>query len=203
MKDIAQCKVITRERKISDLVSEEITAKMDNKTSQKKILSFQVEHFYTYIKIFFNVSLLLIVEAFYCIKNLISPKEPENVKGQVCLVTGAAIGLGRSLAIEFASRGCNIAIADISDPSATVKEIREKFDVKCEGFKCDVSDVNSIKKLKTDIEKSIGPVNILVNNAGVILSERILLCSMDEVSRCVDVNLTSNIKVILKNIQVF
>lgn len=122
-------------------------------------------------------------------------KKREKINGQVCLITGGANGLGRALAMEFASQGCNIAIADIVDSSATVKEISEKYNVQCSGFSCDISNLSSIEKLKTDIEKEIGPVDIVVNNAGMILVDRFLNSTVDQMARCVDVNLTSNFKV--------
>lgn len=166
---------------------------MDNKPV--RIIKYQLKHYRVLFLITLNVCLLMIVELFHTLKNLLSPKQPENVKGQLCLITGGAGGLGRCLAAEFASRGCNIVVADIANTDATVKEIREKFGVKCEGFHCDISDVKSIVELKSDIETSMGPVDILVNNAAIVLFERLLQTTMDEVSRCVDVNLTSNIKV--------
>jgi all-trans-retinol dehydrogenase (NAD+) len=149
----------------------------------------------TQVRIAFGVTWLLLLEFLCFFRDLFLCNKEKNVSGQVCLVTGGANGLGRCIAMEFASKGCHIAIADIIDSSNTVNEIKEKFKVECEGFKCDISNVTSIQKMKCDIEKSIGPVDILVNNAAMILCDRFKNCTIEQISRCVDVNLTSNIKV--------
>jgi hypothetical protein len=119
----------------------------------------------------------------------------ENLSGQLCLVTGGANGIGRCLAMSFAKEGCNIAIVDLLDPSSTVKEISETFNVKCCGFKCDVADTLSLENMKKQVEKVMGPVDILVNNAGVVLSGSLVSNSFETIEKCVAVNLTAHLKV--------
>lgn len=149
----------------------------------------------TQMRISLVVLWLLFIELCCAIFNLFVCKKEQKIDGQVCLVTGAANGLGRCIAMEFAKKGCHIAIVDIVDSSETVKEINEKYRVKCEGFQCDISNVAAIEKIKSDIEKNIGPVDILVNNAAMILCDRFQNNTIDQITRCVDVNLTSTIKV--------
>lgn len=149
----------------------------------------------TQTRIAFGIGWLLFVEFLCSLCNLFRCNKEEKVNGQVCLVTGGSNGLGRCLAMEFASKGCNIAIADIVDSTVTAKEISERYKVKCVGLKCDISNTNSIEKLKSDIETTLGPVDIIVNNAAMILCDRFQNCTIDQMSRCVDVNLTSNFKV--------
>jgi hypothetical protein len=119
----------------------------------------------------------------------------EKIAGKLCLVTGGANGLGRCIALRFAAEGCNIAIVDIVSSESTVKEISNKFSVKCEGFQCDVSDNEAIKKMKVEVESSLGKVDILVNNAGLLFFGTLSTCSIENIQKCVDVNLVSHFKV--------
>lgn len=145
--------------------------------------------------VFLNVSLLLLFEFFHGILNLFTPSRKTNVNGQLCLVTGGANGLGRYLALRFAEEGCNIAIVDIMDSDHTVMEIVNKFNVKCHGFVCDVSDMSSIDKMRQQVEASMGTIDILVNNAGLLFSAPFLHSNIESIQKCVDVNLVSHFKV--------
>lgn len=146
--------------------------------------------------VFFNVFWLIIFEVILCLKRLFIPLKPKNISGQLCLVTGGANGLGRFIALRFAEEGCNIAICDIVNFDDTVKEIVDKYKIKCQGFNCDVSDNDSISRLKADVEAKMGKVDILVNNAGLLLSAPLLNTSLENIQRCVDVNLVSHFKVV-------
>lgn len=146
--------------------------------------------------VLFNVFWLLVFEAIIWFQRFFVPVKPKNVAGQLCLVTGGANGLGRQLALRFAEEGCNIAICDIVNFDDAVKEIVDKFKVECQGFKCDVSDNDSISRLIADIEAKMGNVDILVNNAGLLLSAPLLNTSFENVQRCIDVNLVSHFKVV-------
>ncbi|CRK88617.1 CLUMA_CG002381, isoform A [Clunio marinus] len=96
------------------------------------------------------------------------PQKPEDIKGKLCLVTGGGYGLGRCLAMKFAQEGCNIAIVDILNSENTVKEIKSRYDVKCQSFMYDISDNDAITEMKVKVEAEMGEVDILVNNAGVL-----------------------------------
>jgi all-trans-retinol dehydrogenase (NAD+) len=150
---------------------------------------------YTQLVTFSTMLFMLIHESILGIIKLIQGPKLHEIKGQLCLVTGGANGLGREIALRFAKEGCNIVIADIVSTDNTVKEISETYGVKCRGFTCDVSDNDSIQKLKSDIEASMGPINILVNNAGLLFMGPLLKCPLDHIERCVSVNLVSHFKV--------
>jgi NAD(P)-dependent dehydrogenase (short-subunit alcohol dehydrogenase family) len=135
---------------------------------------------------------MLIHEFFLYLKSFFDPPKPEKLAGQVCLITGGANGLGRCLAMKFAEQKCKIVIADILDTEATVKEI---FGVECKGFKCDISDFNALQKLKNDIKVSMGSVDILVNNAGLLFGGPLDSYSLENIEKCVAVNLTSHFMV--------
>ena len=90
-------------------------------------------------------------------------------KGKVALVTGASRGIGRAIAIELAKNGASIAInyhSDIKSAKETQKLVN-KTGVKSEIFKADVSKQKDIKNLIKNTEKKLGPIDLLVTNAGI------------------------------------
>jgi short-subunit dehydrogenase len=136
-------------------------------------------------------SILLSIPEFF--KWLI-PKKPKNIAGQLALVTGGSNGIGKAIAMSLAAKGCNIAIANRNHEEGikTAKEIEEKFGVKAKAFKVDVSKLEDVKKLKFDLESSLGCVDILVNNAGYLTLKFSLLDASDqEIREVIDTNLTS------------
>ena len=92
-------------------------------------------------------------------------------KGKVALITGASRGIGRAIAIELAKNGANIAInynSNLKSAKETQKLV-DKTGVKSEIIKADVSKEKSIKLLIKQTEKKLGPIDLLVTNAGIAL----------------------------------
>ena len=92
-------------------------------------------------------------------------------KGKVALITGASRGIGRAIAIELAKNGANIAInynSNLKSAKETQKLVNESG-VKSEIIKADVSKERSIKLLIKQTEKKLGPIDLLVTNAGIAL----------------------------------
>ncbi|XP_070501820.1 uncharacterized oxidoreductase SSP0419-like [Chironomus tepperi] len=122
------------------------------------------------------------------------PKSRKNVSGQLALITGGSEGLGRSIAFRLAQEGCNIAIANrnLEKGQKTAEEIRKKFNVKVQAFQCDVSKFENVRRLKEEVKKSLGTVDLLINNAGLLAVENSTLEGNDEdYQNIVDVNMTS------------
>lgn len=86
----------------------------------------------------------------------------EGVAGKVVFITGAAGGLGRAYALHLAGRGAKIAIVDVSEEQgrATAAEAKAQF------FPCDVSDQAAVLKTVDAVSASLGPIDVLINNAG-------------------------------------
>jgi all-trans-retinol dehydrogenase (NAD+) len=91
------------------------------------------------------------------------------------LVTGAARGLGRALAEEFARRGAEPVLTDVQEGAleATVAEIAAGG-VRCRGYKLDVTDEENILAVRDQIHSELGKIDILVNNAGVVFGGPLL-----------------------------
>ena len=92
------------------------------------------------------------------------PKEKE-LAGHVALITGAASGIGRAIALRFAEEGAHIVVTDIADASevaAQVKGLRQAIAVKL-----DVSDEASVERAFETCVREYGGVDIVVSNAGI------------------------------------
>ena len=118
----------------------------------------------------------------------------KNIAGKNALVTGGANGLGREICLKLADEGCNIAVIDLDLANAerTAKSIRVEFGVQAQGYKMDVTDVRSIEFLKQKIEDDFGgPIEILVNNAGIIDPLIMSEANLMDIKQVIDVNLFS------------
>ncbi|XP_017846166.1 17-beta-hydroxysteroid dehydrogenase 13 [Drosophila busckii] len=118
----------------------------------------------------------------------------KTLAGEVALITGAAHGLGRALAIELAQRGCHIAVVDINLAGAeeTVAQIKQLATVKAKAFKVNVSNYTELVELQANISQTLGTVTLLVNNAGLLLLSNSLNPAPQELQRMIDVNLTAH-----------
>lgn len=117
----------------------------------------------------------------------------KSIKSRVVLVTGGGNGLGRALCIRFAQEGCAVAVVDVDLEGAarTVDEVR-KMGMRAEAFKTDVSDVRAVQKLRENIETTLGPVQILVNNAGLLSFTYMNEGTDEQIQRIINVNLASH-----------
>jgi 3-oxoacyl-[acyl-carrier protein] reductase len=90
------------------------------------------------------------------------------VEGRVALVTGGGRGLGRAIAVRLAGEGAKVAISYRSNAGAaeeTAEQVR-KAGAGCETFKGDVASPEDVEALIKGVGEALGPVEILVNNAG-------------------------------------
>lgn len=115
------------------------------------------------------------------------------LKGKVAVITGAARGIGKSIALTFASEGANIAFSDIVyDEDAKKLEIEiTKMGLKCKGF---ASDASSLEQSELFIEKVVeefGRIDVLVNNAGITRDNLLLRLSEEDWDSVLTVNLKS------------
>ena len=120
-----------------------------------------------------------------------------GIRDRVALVTGAARSLGKADAVTLATEGCKVAIVDLNAECAdeTAKEI-EKSGGRARGYACDIRDTTQVQDVIARIEKELGPVDICVNNAGMIYTLGQLKDMRDEDWELnLAVNLTGTMKV--------
>jgi 3-oxoacyl-[acyl-carrier protein] reductase len=89
-----------------------------------------------------------------------------DLKGRVAVVTGAAGAIGQATALMLAENGATVAVNDLHDPEATCAAIRQHGG-KARGYIADVSNVSSVDSMISAIESDLGPIDIMVNNAGI------------------------------------
>ena len=94
--------------------------------------------------------------------------ETIDLSGQVALVTGGARGIGRAVAVALAEAGASVAVTARTEAQVdeTVRMIRESGGT-AGAFPADVSDPKAVERLMGDVMSRLGPVDLLVNNAGL------------------------------------
>ena len=91
-----------------------------------------------------------------------------ELKGKTALVTGGGIRLGRAIVIELARQGCNLAIhynRSVED-ARRVQEKAQKAGVRADIFQFNLENFGNINELFDEVNRSLGMVDILINNAG-------------------------------------
>jgi NAD(P)-dependent dehydrogenase (short-subunit alcohol dehydrogenase family) len=93
-----------------------------------------------------------------------------NVSGEVAVITGGASGLGRATALALARQGADIVLADVNDGRlAQVAGEIAALGRRVHTVHCDVSRDDDVARLADEAEATLGPVGLVMNNAGVVL----------------------------------
>jgi NADP-dependent 3-hydroxy acid dehydrogenase YdfG len=93
-------------------------------------------------------------------------KQPRILSGQVAVITGGARGIGKETARALVAQGMKVAIGDL-DLAATEKTAAE-LGPNVKGFALNVTDRASFETFLDDVEASLGPIDVLINNAGIM-----------------------------------
>jgi NAD(P)-dependent dehydrogenase (short-subunit alcohol dehydrogenase family) len=111
--------------------------------------------------------------------------------GKVVLVTGAQQGIGRAMAIEFAAAGADVAINWLDDERAaeSVAGQVHSHGRRALTIKADVADIEQSQAMVATVEQGLGPIDILINNAGVFPRVPFLEMSESDWDYVLDVNL--------------
>lgn len=115
------------------------------------------------------------------------------LEGKTAIITGAARGIGKAVAIEYAKQGANVAFTDLNyDEQAqeTEKEIAS-YGVKAKGYASDASSFEDTDKVVSEIVKEFGRVDILINNAGITKDTLLMRMTEDQWDMVINVNLKS------------
>lgn len=94
-------------------------------------------------------------------------QNPLNMSGKVALITGSGQGVGRAIAIQMAAQGASVVVNDYFEERAL--EVAAEITAaggKAMGISGDVSSLESVNNMVAQVEKDLGPIDVLVNNAG-------------------------------------
>ncbi len=115
------------------------------------------------------------------------------LEGKTALITGAARGIGKAIALKFAAEGANIAFTDLvidENGKATEQEI-EALGVKAKGYASDASNFAQTKEVVDQIKADFGRIDILVNNAGITKDGLMMRMTEEQWDRVININLKS------------
>ncbi len=110
---------------------------------------------------------------------------------KVAIVTGSSKGIGKACALKLAKDGYTVVINYSNSDEAAQKVLDQ---VKADGgdgmlYKADVSDLEQVKKMFRDVAKAYGQIDVLVNNAGIVRDEYLLMLKKETMDKCFDLNI--------------
>ena len=136
------------------------------------------------------------VAGVWAARRALSMLSRESVRGCVAVVTGGAGGLGLLLCEELVRRGARaVAVLDLEQGAAdsaaerlllVASEARETTSAR--GYACNVGDAAAVKAVASKVEAELGPVDLLVNNAGIVSGKPFLQLSEEQIRRTFAVN---------------
>ncbi len=112
------------------------------------------------------------------------------LKGKVALITGASRGIGKAIALKFASEGADIAFTDLKIIPETVTEL-EALGVKVKAYESNAADFAATETVVNQILEDFGRIDILVNNAGITKDGLMLRMTEEQWDAVLTVNLKS------------
>ena len=115
----------------------------------------------------------------------------KQFNGKSVIVTGATRGIGKSIALELARRGCNVAFnySKSAEEADKLKVEIEGLGVKAFAAQCDVANTEAAAEFVKSAQAEFGTVDYLVNNAGITRDQLILRMKEDDWDSVIDTNL--------------
>ncbi len=113
------------------------------------------------------------------------------MEDKVALVTGASRGIGRACAIKLGAEGYKVVVNYNSNDEAAneVVSLIKEAGGEAAAIKADVSKADDAKMLIRETVKTYGQLNVLVNNAGIVKDEFVLMMSEETINKCLDLNI--------------
>lgn len=109
---------------------------------------------------------------------------------KIALVTGASKGIGRACALRLAKDGMTVIVnysRSDDEANALVEQIK-KDGGEAMAYKADVSDLAAVKQMFKDITEKYKTIDVLVNNAGIVRDEYLMMLNPDTLDKCLDLN---------------
>ncbi len=115
------------------------------------------------------------------------------LQGKTALITGAARGIGKAIAMKYAAEGANVAFTDLAiddNAAQTVKDI-EALGVKAKGYASNAADFADTKRVVDEVLADFGQIDVLVNNAGITRDGLMMRMTEQQWDLVINVNLKS------------
>lgn len=124
----------------------------------------------------------------------------KDFEGKVALITGASRGIGRAIAVNLAANGASIAINYNENEEAAIetKKLVDTNQVPSTILKANVADSDDVKKMINETEKKLGPIDLLVTNAGIAETEEVAEMSIETWKNIMAVNVDGTLFPILE-----
>ncbi len=115
------------------------------------------------------------------------------LEGKTALITGAARGIGKAIAIKFAEQGADIAFTDLvrNDDMINLEKELEGMGVKAKGYASDASDFEDSQKTVDAVIEDFGRIDALINNAGITRDTLLMRMTEEQWDLVIKVNLKS------------
>ena len=120
------------------------------------------------------------------------------LEGKVCIITGAAQGIGRGIAERFAADGAVVYACDLREGTMEewARECAERNDTRVIPRYFDVSDAQAVKNVLMGIHKAEGRIDALVNNAGVVFNKKLGMIVRQETELMFRINVIAVIELV-------
>lgn len=114
-----------------------------------------------------------------------------TVDGQTCLVTGGSRGIGRGIAEELGRNGATVIVnyRSSEDAAYDVVEQIESEGGSADAFQADVAKFDEVESMAESVHEVFGPIDVLINNAGITLDNKFVNMTHEDWQRVIDVNL--------------
>ena len=127
-----------------------------------------------------------------------------HLKNKVALVTGGASGLGKAIAVALAEEGAGVAVnyrSKKSEADTLAEQIQRQYGVPAMVVYADVAGESDVRVMFETIEKTLGPIDIAVNNAAYCANPECAELTLEEFRKCVDINLQGTFLVCRETVQ--
>jgi len=149
------------------------------------------------IKYYLGVLFEILHAIIQAVNHYIFSTTEKNIRNEIVLVTGSGRGLGQQMALLFAKRGAIVVLCDINETGNlhTAEMITKELgsttnnEKRVFAYTCDIGNRDEVKNLVEKIQRDVGEITMLVNNAAILSSKSLLKMTEEEFSRCLDVDL--------------
>jgi all-trans-retinol dehydrogenase (NAD+) len=161
---------------------------------RQRIIQLLQEHYCEHssrIALFAPITIAVILLTYYLLKEAYERYTQQSFKDRVVLITGGASGIGRIMARRFIrEEQARVVVWDVHEEN--LKNTVSELGSNCYGYIVDICDYEKVNETIAKVEMEVGPVDVLINNAGVVNGKKILECTEKSMIQTINVNLMSH-----------